>query len=100
MTATPSPEPYSVPDEVLKAAWMELPGEDATTAGLRQALAAGLPVFEQILRRRLALELEIALNKPAPGCACPPSSQRSCGCGWRDGIGHASDIVRGETGRN
>lgn len=95
---TPKPEPYAVPDEVLNATWIELPGEYAKKADLRQALAAGLPVFEELLRHRLAYELEIAMNKPAPGCACPASPQRSCG--WRDGIGHASDIVRGESGRN
>lgn len=74
-----------VPTEVLRAAWDAIPNiDDVRPEGLNAALTAALPLIEQQLRKRLAYELEVFMNKPAPGCACPADSQRSCG--WRDGI--------------
>lgn len=63
---------------------------------------AGPEVVEAI-RRDLALvlnafaaqlyeDIESAMNAPVQGCACPPESLKSCG--WREGHGRASDIVR------
>ena len=75
-----------VPTEALRAAWDALPNiDDVRPEGLNVALAAALPLIEQQLRKRLAYEIELLMNNPAPGCACPADSQRSCGC--RDGIG-------------
>lgn len=84
-----------VPLEVLRAAWDALPNiDDVKPEGLRAALCAALPFFEEHIRQQLGRQLDVLMNKSAGGCACPASSQRSCG--YRHGVGLAADTVRGE----
>ena len=44
-------------------------------------------------RDQIVIAVERAMNvERAGGCACPPSSQRSCG--WRAGMGRAAEVAR------
>lgn len=88
---------HAIPLEALRAVWDNLPNiDDVKPEHLRDAMFAALPILEQKLRKQLGRELDVLMNTGhVRGCACPASSQKSCG--WREGIGQAADLVRGES---